>query len=91
MDEARSAQAMQQVQAWRSAGQLPFPRMAPALQERLEDTLDYPPRGSPDAHNPEALEEEAAEPLSAEPEKDLEQEQEQEKEKDKPVAKRTES
>ena len=89
MDEARSAQAMQQVQTWRSAGQLPFPRMAPALQERLEDTLDYPPRGSPDAHNPEALEEEAAEPLSAEPEKDPEQEQE--KEKDKPLAKQTES
>ena len=80
MDEERSAEVMGQVQAWRRRGQLPFPRMAPAVQERLEDSLDYPPRGSPDAHRPEALEEEAAEPLSAEPEED--QEEEKEKEKD---------
>ncbi len=90
MDEARSAEAMQEVQGWRTAGRLPFPRMAPALQERLEDTLDYPPRGSPDAFNPEALEKEASEPLSSEAEEDLKEEEGKEKKKNKPEAKQTE-
>ena len=35
-------------------------------REQLADTLDYPPRGSPDAFDPEFPEEEAAEPLSTE-------------------------
>ncbi len=89
VDEARSAEVMQQVQAWRRTGQLPFPRMAPAVRDRLDGTLDYPPRGSPDALRPEALEEAAAEPLSAEPEKDLEEEEE--KAKNGPEARKSES
>ncbi|NCF28788.1 MAG: mechanosensitive ion channel [Gammaproteobacteria bacterium] len=68
LDEERGAAAMHQVRSWRGTGQLPFPNMASSRREQLADTLDYPPRGSPDAFNPESLEGEAAEPLSAEAE-----------------------
>jgi hypothetical protein len=37
-----------QVQAWRSQGQLPFPEPDQSSREAQEDTLDYPPEGSPD-------------------------------------------
>jgi MscS family membrane protein len=68
VDEKRGDAAMHQVQSWRGAGQLPFPNMARSRREQLADTLDYPPRGSPDAFNPESPEDEAAEPLSTETE-----------------------
>ncbi len=64
LDKERSDAAMHQVQSWRSAGQLPFPHMASSHRARLADTLDYPPRGSPDAQ--EAPQGEAAELLSDE-------------------------
>ncbi len=70
LDKERSDAAMHQVQSWRSAGQLPFPHMARSHRERLADTLDYPPRGSPDAHYPQTQQDEAAEPLSDETEGD---------------------
>ena len=57
---------MQQVQSWRGTGQLPFPNMASSRREQLADTLDYPPRGSPEAFNHQSPGGEAAEPLSAE-------------------------
>ena len=68
LDEERGDAAMHQVQSWRGAGQLPFPNMASSRREQLTDTLDYPPRGSPEAFNPESPEGEAAEPLSTEAE-----------------------
>ncbi len=68
LDEERGDAAMHQVQSWRGTGQLPFPNMASSRREQLADTLDYPPRGSPDAFNPESLVSEAAEPLSTEEE-----------------------
>ncbi len=68
LNEERGDAAMRQVQSWRGAGQLPFPNMASSRREQLADTLDYPPRGSPDAFNPESPEGEAAEPLSTETE-----------------------
>jgi MscS family membrane protein len=68
LDAERGEAAMQKVQSWRSAGQLPFPQMARSHRERLADTLDYPPRGSPDASRPKALEADQAEPLSKETE-----------------------
>jgi MscS family membrane protein len=64
LDEVRGDAAMHQVQSWRGTGQLPFPNMASSRREQLADTLDYPPRGSPDAFDPESAEGEAAEPLS---------------------------
>ncbi len=70
LDKERSDAAMHQVQSWRSAGQLPFPHMARHHRERLADTLDYPPRGSPDARDRQTPHDETAEPLSEETEGD---------------------
>ena len=61
---------MQQVEAWRSTRHLPFPRMEPSRRENLADTLDYPPRGSPDAYRKDSLDTEHAEPLSAQSEEE---------------------
>ena len=66
LDEERGDAAIHHVQSWRGTGQLPFPNMASSRREQLADTLDYPPRGSPEAVNPESAGGEAAEPLSAE-------------------------
>ena len=60
LDEERGDAAMHQVQSWRGIGQLPFPNMASSRREQLADTLDYPPRGSPEAVNPESAGGEAA-------------------------------
>ncbi len=68
LDAERGDKVSQQVQSWRRTGQLPFPHMARNRREQLADTLDYPPRGSPDARHPEILEAEEAEPLSKETE-----------------------
>ena len=38
--------------------------MTGSRREQLADTLDYPPRGSPDAFDSQPLESDAAEPLS---------------------------
>lgn len=66
LDEERGEAATQAVQSWRRSGRLPFPNMADSRREELADTLDYPPRGSPRAFNPESAERETAEPLSTE-------------------------
>jgi MscS family membrane protein len=68
LDEERGDAAMQQVRSWRGAGQLPFPNMTGSRREQLADTLDYPPRGSPDAFGPASAEGESAESLSTETE-----------------------
>lgn len=69
LDPGRGEEAEGTVKRWRSAGTLPFPRMPRDKIESLEGTLDYPPRGSPEASR-EDLEaaSAAAEPLSAPPE-----------------------
>ncbi len=66
LDKERGDSAMHQVQSWRATGQLPFPNMTSARRQQLADTLDYPPRGSPDAVDPKFPEGEEAEPLSTE-------------------------
>jgi len=53
-DTERVQQAEAQVQAWRSEGQLPFPDFSEDLQKAKQDTLDYPPKGSPDYKPPSA-------------------------------------
>ena len=68
LDKERGDAAMHQVQSWRGAGQLPFPNMAGSRREQLADTLDYPPRGSPEAFSPASVEGDSAEPLSTEAE-----------------------
>jgi MscS family membrane protein len=49
LDKETGRKAEEHVKAWRRAGQLPFPRFAPERLERVDGTLDYPPRGSPEA------------------------------------------
>ena len=66
LDEALSDAARQQLQSWRRSGQMPFPNLSAARIDELAGTLDYPPRGSPDAFAEESQAPEAAEPLSAE-------------------------
>ena len=49
LDEETGKKAMEQVEAWRRSGQLPFPNPSPEVLESINDTLDYPPRGSAEA------------------------------------------
>lgn len=44
-DRGRAVEA--QVKLWRDRGKLPFPEFEDTERERLKDTLDYPPKGSP--------------------------------------------
>ena len=53
-DDGRAKQAVEQVAAWRQSGQLPFPEFSGEEREQIEDTLDYPPTGSPDAGKQQA-------------------------------------
>ena len=67
LDSQAKARVAEQVRAWRRAGQLPFPRFAPERLERIDDTLDYPPKGSPEAGHEDFEAAAGAERLSAEP------------------------
>jgi MscS family membrane protein len=49
LNEEAGKKAMEQVEAWRRSGQLPFPNPSPEVLESINDTLDFPPRGSPEA------------------------------------------
>ncbi|WP_093158392.1 hypothetical protein [Aliiruegeria lutimaris] len=49
IDPDRKAASEATVAAWRAEGSLPFPEFAPEALAGLDDTLDYPPLGSPDA------------------------------------------
>ena len=46
LDEEAGKKAMEQVEAWRRSGRLPFPEPSPEQLQSINDTLDYPPRGS---------------------------------------------
>ncbi len=71
LDENATDQAVAEVEGWREAGDLPFPRLRGRRMDELEGTLDYPPHGSAEA---QAQARTAAEPLSTEPvEEDAEQ------------------
>lgn len=48
LNQERVQQAMGQVAHWRSRGKLPFPEFEEEERKRLEDILDYPPKGSSD-------------------------------------------
>jgi len=48
IDAERGALAETRVQEWRTRGKLPFPEFEEEERERLQNTLDYPPKGSPD-------------------------------------------
>lgn len=70
LDEERGKMAVEEVGRWRRDGRLPFPRLSPERLSRIEDTLDYPPRGSTEVAgevqvDPEPFKALSAEPLSA--------------------------
>jgi MscS family membrane protein len=67
LDLERGETAAKEVESWRRAGKLPFPRLDPDRIEQLKDTLDYPPRGSVEAGSLESQVWETSEGLSAEP------------------------
>ena len=48
VDAKRGEGAAARVQQWRDTGKFPFPEFAEKQREQLKDTLDYPPKGSPD-------------------------------------------
>jgi MscS family membrane protein len=66
LDEETGKKAMEKVQAWRRAGQLPFPRLSPKQIESINNTLDYPPRGSSEAGHEDLEAAAGTERLSAE-------------------------
>ncbi len=53
VDAERGREAEAKVGAWRDSGRLPFPEFAGEEREQLQDTLDWPPEGSPE-HRPPA-------------------------------------
>lgn len=53
LDTERTGAARETVQRWRRSGRLPFPRLSSEELERLENSLDYPPHGSPEAGDQE--------------------------------------
>ena len=67
LDSERGETAAKEVESWRKAGRLPFPRLAADRIEQLKGTLDYPPRGSVEAGTFESQVWETSERLSAEP------------------------
>lgn len=80
LDEEVAKKASQNVQEWRRSGRLPFPQFSARQLEKLEDTLDYPPRGSPEAGHEEVASDAPQERLSAEPAAPERQEEESPKE-----------
>jgi MscS family membrane protein len=47
-DAERRDKAEAEVKQWRARGKLPFPEFEEEERERMEDLIDYPPKGSPD-------------------------------------------
>lgn len=48
IDPTQSEKSEQEVTQWRQRGKLPFPEFEEEHEDALRDTLDFPPRGSPD-------------------------------------------
>ena len=67
IDTVKGDEAENRTRTWRATGKLPFPRTPPERLAALEDTLDYPPKGSPDANRDDYDVSIDAERLSAEP------------------------
>jgi MscS family membrane protein len=52
IDKERAEDATRSVEEWRVRGKLPFPEFEDEERERMEDILDYPPKGSPHYQKP---------------------------------------
>ena len=88
LDAERSDASREKVRNWRYRGILPFPRLTREEIDKLDGTLDYPPRGSPEAGR--ELADMIAEPerLSALAEEPDEQEDNALDRREKPVGKK---
>jgi MscS family membrane protein len=64
VDVAKGRKAEETVEGWRRKRALPFPRLTPEELERIDGTLDYPPRGSHEAGAEDLASITGAEPLS---------------------------
>jgi len=62
LDARRQGAAEVEVGRWRRGGRLPFPEFESEERHRMEDVLDYPPRGSPDYESPRTAPGTAARP-----------------------------
>lgn len=51
MDAAQQEQVEALIEQWREQDQLPFPQWSDDYVSKVENTLDYPPRGSVTGHN----------------------------------------
>lgn len=49
LDDEQVREAEERVARWRAEGELPFPNLPTAFRDKVENTLDWPPVGSPDA------------------------------------------
>lgn len=63
LDPGKVDAAEREVASWRSAGELPFPVIPEPLATQITDSLDYPPKGSPQAGGKPAVSA-SEEPLS---------------------------
>lgn len=52
VDKERTDDVTRSVEEWRTRGKLPFPEFEDEERERMEDILDYPPKGSPHYQKP---------------------------------------
>lgn len=66
IEEERQQAAIQKVKAWRKSGNLPFPNLKRARVAEIDNTLDYPPQGSPETALPQPPDAKIPEPLSTE-------------------------
>ncbi len=64
LDSELSATAKREVSAWRRSWQLPFPRFSAGQRTKIDDTLHYPPEGSPDYDSTDEVSGEGSERLS---------------------------
>jgi MscS family membrane protein len=67
LDAEKSREAESQVANWRSKGKLPFPEFDGEAQMQFEDTLDYPPAGSPRPTHRKDLPEVDQDPKTSQP------------------------
>ncbi len=67
LDAEQAREAEKRVEEWRVRGKLPFPEFEEEEEGRLEDILDYPPKGSPEYVPPAGLSAPPPEPQAPPP------------------------
>jgi MscS family membrane protein len=65
LDDAKTKSSIGKVREWRRARELPFPNFSKSRRENIEDSLRYPPPGSPEFNGPDSELPSEEEPLSS--------------------------